>query len=121
MASDTEVARFVTNLLPIAVKCMPSLHVTCLLLTATSGSHSHRTLLAFHVATIHDYISGASSLDDGILAFILPAMLTPLQSSQKDSNLAVSSLTAESFHSKYFTYPLSSSEVSFFCVPSRKG
>ncbi|KAG6369730.1 hypothetical protein JVT61DRAFT_13599 [Boletus reticuloceps] len=75
MVSDTEVARFVANLLPVAVKC----------------SHSHRTLLAFHVATMHDYISSSPSLDDGVLAFTLPSLLTPLHSSQKDANIALGS------------------------------
>ncbi|KAI9571928.1 hypothetical protein HD554DRAFT_2300345 [Boletus coccyginus] len=73
MASDTEVARFVADLVPIAVKC----------------SHSHRTLLAFRVATMLDYISTVPSLDDGILAFVLPSLLIPLQSSQKDTNIAL--------------------------------
>ncbi|KAF8440039.1 hypothetical protein L210DRAFT_3760928 [Boletus edulis BED1] len=75
MVSDTEVARFVANLLPVAVKC----------------SHPHRTLLAFHVATMHDYISSSPSLDDGVLAFTLPSLLTPLHSSQKDANIALGS------------------------------
>ncbi|KAG8215319.1 hypothetical protein J3R82DRAFT_8910 [Butyriboletus roseoflavus] len=75
MVSDTDVARFIANLLPNAVKC----------------SHLHRTLLAFHAATMHDYISTAPALDDGILAFIVPSLLTPLQSSQKDANVALGS------------------------------
>lgn len=96
--------------------CRPSTHRSqmyaipassfVLLLTATSGSHSHRTLLAFHVATMHDYISTAPSLDDGILAFILPSLLTPLQSSQKDANVAVSCLAVDSFHSTLPIHPL---------------
>ncbi|KIJ18295.1 hypothetical protein PAXINDRAFT_97715, partial [Paxillus involutus ATCC 200175] len=75
MVSSTEFARFASGLLPIAVKC----------------SQSHRTLLAFHAATMHDYISSAPTLDDGILAFILPALLTPLQAAQKDTNVALGS------------------------------
>lgn len=65
----------------------------------TLDSHSHRTLLAFHAATIHDYIASAPSLDDGILAFILPSLLAPLKSSQKDPNVAVSCLVAGFLHS----------------------
>jgi hypothetical protein len=80
--------------------------VARLLLIAIPGSHSHRTLLAFHVATMHDYLSNAPSLDDGILAFTLPSLLTPLQSSQKDPNLAVSSLAANSLHSALRTHRL---------------
>ena len=96
MVSNTDVARFVANLLPTAVKCMPSLPYSSLLLTATVDSHSHRTLLAFHAATIHDYISNVPTLDDSILAFILPSLLAPLHSSQKDSNVVVSFLIAVS-------------------------
>ncbi|KAF9238673.1 hypothetical protein BU15DRAFT_88298 [Melanogaster broomeanus] len=75
MVSNTEVARFAVNLLPTAIKC----------------SQSHRTLLAFHAATIHDYISSVPTLDDGILALILPALLTPFQAVQKDANVALGS------------------------------
>ncbi|KAG9310969.1 hypothetical protein JVU11DRAFT_8847 [Chiua virens] len=75
MVSNTDVARFVSSILPTAIKC----------------SHSHRTLLAFHVATMHDYISTVTSLDDGVLAFILPSLLTPLQTSQKDANVVLGS------------------------------
>ncbi|KAF8124438.1 hypothetical protein EV363DRAFT_1540606 [Boletus edulis] len=78
--SDTEVARFVANLL-LTVNC----------------SHPHRTLLAFHAATMHGYISSSPSLDDGVLAFTLPSLLTPLHPSQKDANIAASSLTMYSF------------------------
>ena len=73
--------------------------VTSRLLIATLGSHSHRTLLAFHVATMHDYLSNVPTLDDGILAFVLPSLLAPLQSSQKDANLAVGILATNYLHS----------------------
>ncbi|KIJ60905.1 hypothetical protein HYDPIDRAFT_42974 [Hydnomerulius pinastri MD-312] len=75
MVSNTEVARFAAELLPTAVKC----------------SQSHRTLLAFNAATMHDYISSAPTLDDGMLAFILPALLGPLQAGQKDTNVTLGS------------------------------
>lgn len=52
------------------------------------------------MATIQDYMSSAS-LDDGILAFILPSLLAPLQPSQKDANLAVSSLAPNYFCPSY--------------------
>ncbi|KAI6022898.1 hypothetical protein BKA83DRAFT_89928, partial [Pisolithus microcarpus] len=61
MVSGVEVARFIAELLPTAVGC----------------SYSHHTLLAFNAATMHDYISSVPRLDDGMLAFILPALLTP--------------------------------------------
>ena len=61
---------------------------------------------------MHDYISGASSLDDGILAFMLPSLLTPLQSSRKDVDVAVS-LRRELFPF-YLTQSSTSSEALFF-------
>ena len=69
---------------------------------------------------MHDYISGASSLDDGILAFILPSLLPPLQSSQKDVNVAVS-FRRELFPF-YLTHSSISSEALFFYAlsPTRK-
>lgn len=38
---------------------------------------------------MHDYISSAPTLDDGQLAFILPALLTPLQAAKKDTNVVL--------------------------------
>ncbi|KAI6126293.1 hypothetical protein EDD16DRAFT_1553513 [Pisolithus croceorrhizus] len=75
MVSSVEVARFTAELLPTAVEC----------------SYSHHTLLAFNAATMHDYISSVPRLDDGMLAFILPALLTPLQTTSKDVNIALGS------------------------------
>ncbi|KAF9021672.1 hypothetical protein BDZ89DRAFT_1137818 [Hymenopellis radicata] len=62
MLKNTEVTRFITNLLPSALK---------------AGS-SHRTLLAFNAATLHDYLAHKKDLDDGTVAHILPALLEPL-------------------------------------------
>ncbi|KAI6117492.1 hypothetical protein EV401DRAFT_2197674 [Pisolithus croceorrhizus] len=75
MGSSVEVARFTAELLPTAVGC----------------SYSHHTLLAFNTATMHDYISSVPRLDDGMLTFILPALLTPLQTASKDVNIALGS------------------------------
>lgn len=75
MVSSVEVARFTAELLPTAVKC----------------SYSHRTLLAFNAATMHDYISSVPRLDDGMLAFILPASLTPLETTPRDVNIVLGS------------------------------
>lgn len=81
-------------MLPIFYPVLSNVYYHCLvcsfLLTVALDSHPHRTLLAFHAATIHDYISSIPSLGDGVLAFILPSLLAPLQSSQKDANVVVS-------------------------------
>ncbi|KAI6147846.1 hypothetical protein BKA82DRAFT_4145263 [Pisolithus tinctorius] len=42
-------------------------------------------------ATMHDYISSVPRLDDGMLAFILPASLTPLETTPRDVNIVLGS------------------------------
>jgi U3 small nucleolar RNA-associated protein 10 len=39
----------------------------------------HRVLLAFNAACLHDFILRNQSLDEGTLAYLLPALLEPLQ------------------------------------------
>jgi hypothetical protein len=63
MLRNLEVARFVVALLPSAIK----------------EGHSHRVLLAFSAACLHEFIKRTKSLDEGTLAFLLPALLEPLQ------------------------------------------
>ncbi|KAF9468309.1 hypothetical protein BDZ94DRAFT_1246474 [Collybia nuda] len=63
MLRNSDVARFVTSLLPIAMK----------------GGFSHRVLLAFNAASLHDFILRSRALDEGTLAYLLPALLEPLQ------------------------------------------
>jgi hypothetical protein len=63
MLKNTDVARFVVALLPNALK----------------SDHVHRTLLAFNAASLHDFILRSKSLDEGTVAFLLPALLEPLQ------------------------------------------
>ncbi|KAJ7582775.1 hypothetical protein C8J56DRAFT_230499 [Mycena floridula] len=63
MLQNTDVSRFVTSLLPTAIK----------------AGYSHRCLLAFNAATLHEFILRSKSLDEGTLAYILPALLEPLQ------------------------------------------
>ncbi|KAF9034474.1 hypothetical protein BDZ89DRAFT_1158021 [Hymenopellis radicata] len=62
MLKNTEVTRFITGLLP----------------SALTGGSSHRTLLAFNAATLHDYLAHKKEIDDGTVAHILPALLEPL-------------------------------------------
>ncbi|KAF8192665.1 hypothetical protein K438DRAFT_2017867 [Mycena galopus ATCC 62051] len=63
MLKNSDATRFIVNLLPTAIK------TNC----------SHHTLLAFNAATIHDYLTRTKTLDEGILAHLLPALLEPLQ------------------------------------------
>ncbi|KAJ6630100.1 hypothetical protein B0H10DRAFT_1984968 [Mycena sp. CBHHK59/15] len=63
MLKNSDVTRFIINLLPTAIK----------------GGYSHHTLLAFNAATLHDYLTRTKTLDEGTLACMLPALLEPLQ------------------------------------------
>ncbi|KAJ3515006.1 hypothetical protein NLJ89_g2035 [Agrocybe chaxingu] len=63
MLKNTDVARLVISLLPTAIK----------------KNLAHHTLLAFNAATIHEFITRSKSLNEGTLAYILPALLEPLQ------------------------------------------
>ncbi|KAG5718058.1 U3 small nucleolar RNA-associated protein 10, partial [Termitomyces sp. T112] len=64
MLRNTDVSRFVTSLLPSALK----------------ENRSHRVLLAFNAACLHDFVSRSKALDEGTVAYLLPALLEPLQS-----------------------------------------
>lgn len=63
MLKNSDASRFITSLLPSALK----------------GGYTHRTLLAFNAATLHDFIARSKTLDEGTLAYMLPALLEPLQ------------------------------------------
>lgn len=63
MVRNGAVARFVASVLPKAVK----------------DRTAHRALVAFHTAALFEYISRIKAPDDGVMAFLLPAMLEPLQ------------------------------------------
>lgn len=67
MLKDSDLARFVSSLLPTAMK----------------RGFVHRTIIAFNAATMHDFIKRSKSINEGTLAHILPALLEPLHQSQK--------------------------------------
>lgn len=73
MLKNSDLARYITNLLPLALK----------------SGHTHRTLLAFNAATLHDYLAHAKELDDGTVAHLLPALLQPLQKRSDASKDAI--------------------------------
>ncbi|OAX34660.1 hypothetical protein K503DRAFT_428951 [Rhizopogon vinicolor AM-OR11-026] len=75
MAANQAVARYIASLLPTAIR----------------GSYSHRTLVAFNAATMHDYIATRPALDEGTLAFLLSALLAPFQTSHADANATLGS------------------------------
>ncbi|KAG5644278.1 hypothetical protein DXG03_008763 [Asterophora parasitica] len=63
MLRNTDVSRFVTSLLPKALK----------------EGHSHRVLLAFNAACLHDFVSRSQELNEGTVAYLLLALVEPLQ------------------------------------------
>ncbi|KXN83997.1 U3 small nucleolar RNA-associated protein 10 [Leucoagaricus sp. SymC.cos] len=63
MLRNTDVARFITSLLPSALK----------------ENRSHRVLLAFNAATLHEFIFRSKALSEGTMAYLLPALLEPLE------------------------------------------
>ncbi len=85
MVRNVAVARFVASALPKAVK----------------NRTAHRALVAFHTAALFEYILRIKAPDDGILAFLLPAMLEPLQhnSAQAGTKDVVVSAPFHSFSS----------------------
>ncbi|TFK48252.1 hypothetical protein OE88DRAFT_1664727 [Heliocybe sulcata] len=63
MTRNSDISRFVASLLPHAIEY----------------ETAHRVLVAFHVGTLVDFIAKNKSLTEGELAFLLPALLEPLQ------------------------------------------
>lgn len=68
MLRNTDLARFVASLMPSAVK----------------KNRVHRVLLMFNAACVHDFIIRNKSLDEGTVAFLLPALLEPLESTNTE-------------------------------------
>ncbi|KAK2465147.1 hypothetical protein APHAL10511_002839 [Amanita phalloides] len=62
MLRNTDVARFITSLLPAALR----------------KTRVHKVLLMFNAACLHDFITRSKALDEGTVAFLLPAILEPL-------------------------------------------
>lgn len=73
MLRNGDVARFVASLLPLALK----------------KDRLHRVLLAFNAATMHEFITRSKSLDEGTIAYILPALLDPLDEEHASSRDAI--------------------------------
>jgi U3 small nucleolar RNA-associated protein 10 len=73
MLRNSDVARFVVSLLPKSIK----------------GGWSHPALLAFNAASLHDFIILSKSLDAGTFAYLLPAVLEPLQNTEAVTKEAI--------------------------------
>ena len=99
MLKNQDLARFVASLLPTAVK----------------KGLTHHVLLAFNAATVHDFIKRSKTINEGTVAYLLPALLEPLhQKPKKLSKEAVVSLDIGFFFQAHSYHYFSSSEVIFF-------
>jgi U3 small nucleolar RNA-associated protein 10 len=72
-STNDDIARFVGSILPEAMK-------------SQSAAAAHRSLVAFHTGILLDFVkrsseSRAGPLDEGTLAWVLPAAMEPLQAS----------------------------------------
>jgi U3 small nucleolar RNA-associated protein 10 len=72
MVQDTDLARFVSSLLP----------------SAHQGSYSHRALLAFNIGVMHEYIVRCKILDESIVGFVVSALVEALKGGS-DGNVVV--------------------------------
>jgi len=72
MVQDTDLARFVSSLLPNAHK----------------GGYSHRVLLAFNIGVMHEYMVKCKVLDEGIVTFVVSALVEVLKGGS-DVNVVV--------------------------------
>lgn len=70
MVRNSDLSRFVVSLLPNAIK----------------DGYSHRVLLAFNAATLHEFLGRSKNLDEGSLAYLLPALLEPLKNNQQQAS-----------------------------------
>jgi len=98
MLRNSDVARFVVSLLPSALK----------------ENCSHRVLLVFNAAALHEFISRSKKIDEGTMAYILPALLEPLEAkheASRDATVRTALLFSLIRQTWNFLY---SSGVSFF-------
>ncbi|KDQ24027.1 hypothetical protein PLEOSDRAFT_1068022 [Pleurotus ostreatus PC15] len=86
-ATNVQRASLVTEML----KNSPAARVVAgLLPNAMRDGHHYRALTAFHAATLHDFIMRSEGVDEGTVAYVLPACVDPLKSPSagKDETLA---------------------------------
>jgi U3 small nucleolar RNA-associated protein 10 len=88
MIKKTDLARFVVSLLPSALRA--------------SSITVHRSLVAFSTGVVAEYITRHPKIDEGIIAFVLPACVAMVESagfpSAKDAALAGAILLASLSH-----------------------
>ncbi|KAG9005674.1 snoRNA-binding rRNA-processing protein utp10 [Tulasnella sp. JGI-2019a] len=79
--------------------------VTGLFANAIEGNYWHRTLLNFSTAITVEYISRVPTIDEGITAFLLPAITTPLLSGASREIILGHFVTLSSFSQRVTMTP----------------
>lgn len=72
MQASTPFARYVSSLLPNAIK----------------GGYAHRALVGFNIGVMHAYILGCGVLDEGVMTLVVSALMDVLKDGE-DVNLIV--------------------------------
>ena len=68
MIRDNDLTRFISSLLQ----------------TALQHSCVHRALIGFHSGVFLEYTTQIKAIDEGVVAFLIPAFIEPLKSGNKD-------------------------------------
>lgn len=99
MINRLDLARFVVSLLPNALEINNSAAATALVV--------HRSLVAFSTGVLAEYITRHPKIDEGIIAFVLPACISMIEASgfvgAKDVTLAGAILLASLSHRCFLT------------------
>lgn len=105
MLKNQDLARFVVALLPTAIK----------------KGLTHHVLLAFNAATLHDFIKRSKTINEGTVAYLLPALLEPLQQKPKKlSKDAVVSLDIGFFFQAHNCFCFSARKLYSSCLALAK-
>lgn len=78
MSKDTDVARFVASIMQNTIQINSNVKTTTKKRKIKALS-IHRPLTAFTVVTLLEFIDKSRKLDEGTMAFLLPAIMEPLK------------------------------------------
>lgn len=77
-----------------------------LLPTALKKGYVHRTLIAFNAACMHEFLSRSAVLDEGTVAYVLPALLEAL--SQRAEQPSTEAIVRTLTHRLWFSFNIAS-------------
>lgn len=109
MTKNPDLARFVSQLLPNAIK--------------NGGAGMHRALLVFHAGVLLDFIATSKELNEGTTALLLAASLDVLQAEPGEVQKANTSLLQEAVVRTHLSSIRSCVLIQFSaaCQPARSG